>query len=207
MSKIIKPFDWCFISYDSIVNKLLENESKIRSFSFVYGIPNGGLTLARLIVDLFNLKFIDNLNEMKDLTKENAKVLIVDDISDSGKTLDKITKQLNNLNIATLTLLTKSTSSFKPDISLFYIDESFYCNNVWYFGFGMDLFKYRGFGILRNWPHLGWCVNKMHVNNPYYPEHPIVYFAKKLGIDEYLEAAYDNGYIDFGKFIKIVEQL
>jgi len=198
-------FDWRFISYEQIISRLFTFKDKIKRNNYVYGIPKGGLMLRDTISELFNIKIIENLDEVNSLVQDGTKILIVDDISDSGNTLKEMFEQYkfkNRTNVTSLTLLTKITSSFIPDVSLFTIRDTFLCNNAWYFGFGMDLFKYKNIGILRDWPHIGWCVKKIHIDDDYFLEHPIVEFMRKIGLEDELGHYIDDeGYIDFTKIV------
>jgi hypoxanthine phosphoribosyltransferase len=60
--------------------KLAANKYKTKTFSGVYGIPRGGLCLAVKLSHLLNIPLLD-------LPQDGC--LIVDDIYDSGKTLEK----------------------------------------------------------------------------------------------------------------------
>ena len=60
--------------------KLAANKYKGKTFSGVYGIPRGGLCAAVKLSHLLNIKLLD-------LPQDGC--LIVDDIYDSGKTLEK----------------------------------------------------------------------------------------------------------------------
>ena len=75
---------------------LLEKEIKFLNFNIknIYGVPRGGLIPAVILSHRLNLPMIYSASKISDQT------LIVDDISDTGKTLLKIKK--NNNIIVTL---------------------------------------------------------------------------------------------------------
>ena len=96
----------------------------------IVGISRGGLVPARILSDILNvkililgIKFYKNIGETsdkptitQDLPKiEGKKILIVDDIADSGKSLLAATEYLKGNELRTATLHYKTTSKFKPD--------------------------------------------------------------------------------------------
>jgi len=109
----------------------------------IIGIIRGGLIPSRLLSDYLNVKFITTIrtefyNKMerdengpeitqslpKEVKIENKRVLLVDDVSDSGYSLKCAVDYLNNLNpkeIKTATLHLKPDSKFKPN---YYIEET-----------------------------------------------------------------------------------
>ena len=107
----------------------------------VVGIARGGLTLAHCIAEGLGLREVQTLRtELYDDTKKREcisvfnkcyfekdvkRILVVDDIADSGDTLDIVMKDLKakNLDIEfkSATLFYKKTSIYKPD---FWINEA-----------------------------------------------------------------------------------
>lgn len=83
---------------------------------YVTGIPRGGTILAILYSHRFNVEYVHNpSNDLPDL-------LILDDISDSGETLKKVsTYYYNNL---TATLYYKEGSIKKPNFYSEYIPKN-----------------------------------------------------------------------------------
>ena len=63
--------------------KIASNKYKNKKFTGVYGIPRGGLCLAVSLSHYLNIPLLE-------LPQDNC--LIVDDIYDSGKTLEKYKK-------------------------------------------------------------------------------------------------------------------
>ena len=80
-------------------------------YEFVKGVPRGGLILATYISHYCELKFI-NANEFP---FNQSKILIVDDLTDSGITLEKFKK------FDTAVLYYKPRSSVKPT---YFVEQS-----------------------------------------------------------------------------------
>lgn len=98
----------------------------------IIGLSRGGVVPARIFSDRFhivnNLFFLD-VKSYNGINKSNnapivgqlsldsisGKVLIVDDIYDSGKTISAVLKFLNKEDVKTVTLLWKETAQSKPD--------------------------------------------------------------------------------------------
>lgn len=72
------------ISYDRLVQdaKSLANQIKADDYTGIYGIPRGGVPVALLLSAELGLPLVDEISE---------DTLIVDDLIDSGKTLEKYT--------------------------------------------------------------------------------------------------------------------
>ena len=97
-------------------------------------IARGGLTLAHHLAEIFDIREVFAINAISyDKTQKKEKIdifnipnlhgfkkiLIVDDISDSGDTFIEVLKILNekypDLEFKTLSIFYKPTSKFKPD--------------------------------------------------------------------------------------------
>ena len=96
--KYIKKLIINYGRYSVIVNNLIE-KIKDLDFDYVYGLPRGGLSFAVILSHVFNKPFISG-HAVK-LISDTSKVLIVDDICDTGKTLG-IYKGTSNLPFVTL---------------------------------------------------------------------------------------------------------
>lgn len=72
---------------DKLVN-MIKSYKEIGSIKEVYGIPRGGLILATLLSHKLNIPLIIHETKIKRTT------LIVDDISDTGKTFEKLANKL-----------------------------------------------------------------------------------------------------------------
>ena len=69
-----------------MVTKIRDSPIQMQ-FSCLFAIPRGGLVPARIVSELLDIKrIVTNINDVK----QTDAVLIIDDISDSGKTLVKI---------------------------------------------------------------------------------------------------------------------
>jgi hypoxanthine phosphoribosyltransferase len=91
------------------INNLLDNiyEQCKENINYVTGVPRGGTILAILYSHRFNIPYMEwRSNHYPDL-------LIIDDISDSGKTFKDLKKELPNPKYAALHF--KDTSEFEPD--------------------------------------------------------------------------------------------
>ena len=81
---------------------------------YICGIPRGGLIPAVLLSHKTGIPY-QQISAVGTYVKSNfSHVLFVDDICDSGNTLEKIKKTYNECRI--LTLLTKESASVQPDI-------------------------------------------------------------------------------------------
>lgn len=77
-------FTWKMV--ESAVDEMVkEYNSKGYECSHVYGIPRGGMVLAVMLSHKLNLPILDFMND-EDL-EEASKVLLVDDITNTGQTL------------------------------------------------------------------------------------------------------------------------
>ena len=75
------------------------------NFKNIYGIPRGGLILATILSHKLELPLILSSSKI------SAETLVVDDISDSGKTLEKIIK---NKHVIVATLWTTENTKVTP---------------------------------------------------------------------------------------------
>ena len=94
---------------DGRVNDLCQR-LKHESFEAVYGVPRGGLIIAVLVSHNLGIPLITSLRDMY-----GKKFLVVDDIADTGRTLEKL-KKLEVCDKATFaTLDYHKQSSVVPD--------------------------------------------------------------------------------------------
>ena len=76
--------------YDDYINKITmwykkhRNEDSL-NIGAIYGLPRGGLPIAVSLSHTLNLPLMMNYNDKKIVT--NKKILVVDDIADTGSTL------------------------------------------------------------------------------------------------------------------------
>ncbi len=117
------------VSWEQYGDMIGELSSRLRSvqtykkWQCISGIPRGGLALAICLSYHLDLPLIalEKLYSSKGL-----KILLVDDISDTGDTLIKLKKHLevNNHNVNTATLYVNNHTKFIPDV---YLDKT----DVW----------------------------------------------------------------------------
>ena len=127
-----------FYSYEEMKMDLQNNP--IPKPDAIVAIIRGGMTLAHHLSEIFNIKDVFTINASSyDKTKKlstpkvwnipnltnHEKILIVDDISDSGETFLEVLKKLKekypNKIFKTIAIFYKPTSKFKPD---FYFHET-----------------------------------------------------------------------------------
>ncbi len=120
----------------SLAEKIL---SRPERFDEIVAIARGGLVIGRLLSDFLQLPIssitiqsytdIQEQGEVKITAKlvtpiKNKRVLLVDDLTDSGKTLHRATEYLKELQPASITtavLYMKPKSTFRPD---FFVEET-----------------------------------------------------------------------------------
>ena len=126
-----------YYSYESFKNDTNILISKVKDFNpdAIVGIARGGLTLSHAIAEGLDIREVQTLRtELYDKTlkreclsifgecsfKNISKVLVVDDIADSGDTLKAIMQYLTNnhekVEFKSATLFYKKTSVFEPNI-------------------------------------------------------------------------------------------
>jgi len=131
-----------YYSYDNFKTDTNEILLKIRKFQpeVLIGIARGGLTLSHAIAEGLKIRNIQTLStELYDKTQKRdalcikgfcelediKRVLVIDDIADSGDTLKAIMKMLRSkhpkVEFKTATLFYKKTSVYEPD---FWINEA-----------------------------------------------------------------------------------
>lgn len=105
------------------------------NYDAIVGIARGGMILATMLSEISGNKKLYSIGyssyEGKNKTElrqtmainpdlKNLNILLCDDISDSGKTLDKAYKDLSNLGneVMTVALFFKGDSLFIPDLTM-----------------------------------------------------------------------------------------
>ncbi len=126
-----------YYSYENFrndTNSLISNFEK-HQFDSIVAIARGGLTLAHVVAEGLDIRDVQSIRtELYDDTKkrdsisifgecrlENAKkVLILDDISDSGDTLKAVIEHLKSkfeqVEFTSATLFFNKTSIYEPDV-------------------------------------------------------------------------------------------
>jgi len=104
-----------YVKYVDVICQEFKNKALfVRDIDSVYGIPRGGVILAVLLSHKLNLKYID------DIKKIDSNVLVVDDIFDSGNTINRFFKNLNLINIKTAAIVVNEKSNIKASFYSFF---------------------------------------------------------------------------------------
>jgi hypoxanthine phosphoribosyltransferase len=121
--------------YGNLVNKLtniLRNEKDNFKWQFIYGPPLGALPMIAHIANNLDLRPITSFDQFINqydihaYSPDNLKILIVDDVADTGSTLMEITGFIRDHLYYTNTQYTIATLHFKPScrvIPTFYAEE------------------------------------------------------------------------------------
>ena len=128
-----------YYSYESFKNDTCKLIEKVRSFDpeVIVAVARGGLTLAHAMAEGLDIREVESIRtELYDNDKKRdviciygecnllnkKRVLVVDDIADSGETLEAIMQKLHADNpdteFKTATLFSKTTSLHQPDFTI-----------------------------------------------------------------------------------------
>jgi hypoxanthine phosphoribosyltransferase len=114
---------------NKIVKKLKDKYPNIVDFEII-GLSRGGLIPAVIISNLLNIRKVYSIG-MKSYTGEEKdhlelyqipevskmdKILLIDDISDSGESFKNTKEMLEGKTVVTASLTIKHKTSFKPDV-------------------------------------------------------------------------------------------
>ncbi len=126
-----------YYSYENFKNDTnsLISQVKDSDFDAIVGIARGGLTLSHAVAEGLNIRNVQTIRtELYDSTckrdelsifgdcafNEVKKVLVLDDISDSGDTLKAVMShfqtEFKNIEFTSATLFYKKTSIYEPDV-------------------------------------------------------------------------------------------
>lgn len=107
-------YKWKQLDLDvkSIISIIKDKKWNIKA---VYGVPKGGLILGVILANILDVLLYTNIRRVQGSILTPDEVLIVDDISDTGKTLIGI-KDITSYK--TITLYIKEGTKFMPDIHL-----------------------------------------------------------------------------------------
>jgi len=126
-----------YYSYENFKNDTNDLISKLGASDFdsIIAIARGGLILSHAVAEGLNVRDVQSIRtELYDSTckrdalsifgtcelKNSKKVLVLDDISDSGDTLKavmgELQKDFENVEFTSATLFYKKTSIYEPDI-------------------------------------------------------------------------------------------
>ncbi|MBW6487742.1 phosphoribosyltransferase family protein [Sulfurimonas sp.] len=131
-----------YYSYENFKNdtKILIDKVRDSNFEAIVAVARGGLTLSHAISESLEIRQVQSIRtELYDKSKKREnitifgacefknikRVLVVDDISDSGDTLSAVMNSLNeefkDIEFKSATLFYKKTSIYEPD---FWINEA-----------------------------------------------------------------------------------
>jgi len=96
-----------------ILCKVLHEKGITEKVSAIYGIPRGGLVLGVVLSHKLDKPLYTTISEVLVASTHGARVLIVDDISDTGSTLYQT---VCHVGCFTCTLHYVRTSIFEPDV-------------------------------------------------------------------------------------------
>jgi hypoxanthine phosphoribosyltransferase len=106
--KVFYSWEWLDKTVMELGETILSSKTNIE---YVTGVPRGGLIPAVMLSHYMNKKF-KSYNEVIEMTNNvRQKVLVVDDISDSGETLYKA----ETFGFQTATLTVRHSTIFIPD--------------------------------------------------------------------------------------------
>ena len=126
MNHIMSIIKFTWEEFDNCADMIADEIKKqglLNKFTHIYGIPRGGLPLAVALSHRLN-KFLttDSINVFR---ISGRHILVVDDISDSGKTLKEINPSLS----ATIHMV--KDTAFRPTIHLLLKDKGDWIEYPW----------------------------------------------------------------------------
>lgn len=104
-----KYYTWKMFDKDV---KLIANWIRTKEIKAIFAIPNGGLVLGVALANRLKLPLYSNWKQVTLKNYKRNEIVIVDDISDTGKTLQNL-KYVRYFLTATLTV--KDWTKFPPD--------------------------------------------------------------------------------------------
>ena len=129
MTKI--RYDWKMIE---VMCEDIANQVRDSHYDYIYGLPRGGLIPAVMISHLLNIPMIRNLPSADQLPFHFNRILVIDDIVDSGGTISdficgvRIFDHDSPIDVASL-FWRKDVASFKPNYYAATVDNK----DVWIF--------------------------------------------------------------------------
>jgi len=120
----MKKVSISYIEFGYLINELT-NKLKYCKFDLILAPPRGSLPIGVHLSHHLNLKLYFYAAQFAEYFNEIEKILIVDDIADTGRTLKDVMQPIqyvgSHIRIKTATLYCKPHSIVKPD---FYIKET-----------------------------------------------------------------------------------
>lgn len=95
---------------ESIKNQIEKSNEK---YSYLHPVPRGGYPLATYLSNHLNIPFCQSRNQLLELFEE-GRILVVDDISDTGKTLEQTLDMFKWKEYDIATLHYRVGSKIKP---------------------------------------------------------------------------------------------
>ena len=113
-----------YVSWEDIELDVEKIVAQVSDVDYVVGIPRGGLIIAVMISHRLDIKHmtIDHLEKLEEfgLDIDKKRILVVDDISDSGQTLKRFIKE----GYTTATLDVRHTTVAVPEHYANWIDNA-----------------------------------------------------------------------------------
>jgi hypothetical protein len=111
-----------------------------------------------------------------------------------ANTIQQWKESLTNygFEVKTLAIITKDPS--KVDYYLKVVDD-----DLWYYGFGMDLIALDHIDYYRDWPNIGACSKLC--SEEFLDQHPIYQILKSIGKESLVEKCRHDDFYDFTKLL------
>ena len=113
-----------YVEWEDLERDIDKIVSQVKEVDYVVGIPRGGLIIAVMISHRLGIKHmtVDHLEKLEEfnLDIDKKRILIVDDISDSGQTLKRYKKE----GYTTATLDVRNSTVTLPDFYSNWIENA-----------------------------------------------------------------------------------
>lgn len=113
-----------YVEWEDLERDIDKIVSQVKEVDYVVGIPRGGLIIAVMISHRLGIKHmtVDHLEKLEEfnLDIDKKRILIVDDISDSGQTLKRYKKE----GYTTATLDVRNSTVTVPDFYSNWIENA-----------------------------------------------------------------------------------
>jgi len=104
-------WDYFYRLCDEVIGEIIKSDEM---FNYIYAVPRGGFYVAEYLSNRLNIP-LSSLNSIN----PTSNILIVDDICDTGRTLEKVYNYIDNLSlhsiVRTVVLFKSSYSKFNPN--------------------------------------------------------------------------------------------
>jgi hypoxanthine phosphoribosyltransferase len=113
-----------YVEWEDLERDIDKIVSQVKEVDYVVGIPRGGLIIAVMVSHRLGIKHmtVDHLEKLEEfnLDIDKKRILIVDDISDSGQTLKRYKKE----GYTTATLDVRNSTVTVPDFYSNWIENA-----------------------------------------------------------------------------------